>query len=312
MPVTCPVCGGAATVATHLDAARLRRELSTYFATELPDSATVGSYDLARCPACTLEFAHPMAPGDGGFYDWVTRQAEYYAVERWEWDRVLERLRGRASTDVLEVGCGAGRFLSRLAAVPGVKAVGVDTTPASVDACRAQGLTAYCEMLDAFAQRPEAAARFDVVCSFHCLEHVPDPKGLVVQMLSLLRPGGALYLSTPFSPEACETVFFDPLNHPPHHLTRWNAVAFERLAREVGATLRLDQPPPSGLLQRTGSALNLLWNGRRTPRSRPAVVLQMATRPLQTLAELRRQRSRPRVNGEAAADIVLAELRPST
>ena len=37
---------------------------------------------------------------------------------------------------------------------------------------------------------------FDVVTCLEVLEHVPDPKSLVATCMNLLKPGGALFLST--------------------------------------------------------------------------------------------------------------------
>ncbi len=84
-----------------------------------------------------------------------------------------------ANARVLDVGCG-----DRLG-LPG--AVGVDIEPCAAAACRAD------------AQRlPFRDAAFDAVVSFAALEHIPDPRRVVAEMLRVLKPGGRVYLVVPF------------------------------------------------------------------------------------------------------------------
>ena len=79
---------------------------------------------------------------------------------------------------------------------------------------------------------------FPVVTSFHCLEHVSQPVEFVRELLRATARGGSLFLSTPYSPMSFETEWFDVMNHPPHHMTRWNLAAYRKLAEILGVKMR--------------------------------------------------------------------------
>jgi ubiquinone/menaquinone biosynthesis C-methylase UbiE len=94
----------------------------------------------------------------------------------------------RAGGRILEVGCGTGLILGRLAAA-GARVVGADLSSGMLAAARARGFA----VTQADATRlPLADARFDAVCSFKVLAHVPDARGALAEMARVLRPGGLL------------------------------------------------------------------------------------------------------------------------
>src|SRR5262245_13546545 len=71
---------------------------------------------------------------------------------------------------VLEVGCGTGLILGRLAKHAS-DAWGVDVSPGMLRAARERGLQA---VVGSATNLPFATASFDLVCSFKVLAHVPD------------------------------------------------------------------------------------------------------------------------------------------
>lgn len=304
----CPICGGASTCRRDLPAAMLRESLARYYDGPVPDDVRVGDYRLWRCRGCTLEFAWPMTAGDATFYGWITRQPNYYPADRWEWTEVRNRLAADPRPrHVLEVGCGSGDFLNSIGCLPFVTAVGLDTTRESADACRARGLTVTAETLEQYALRP-SVPRPDVIVAFHCLEHVPAPREFVASMARLLARNGRIFVSTPYSPMSFETQWFDPLNHPPHHMTRWNVSSYTELARQVGLVASFMLPPPAGLIDRMAESFNLALNGPQRLQSRRAILRAAAGRPRALCQEVFRQLRRPTVGGVPAANVVLVEL----
>lgn len=88
--------------------------------------------------------------------------------------------------EILEVGCGTGLVLARLAQFA-ARARGVDLSPGMLAKARARGL----EVAEADATAlPFAAESFDVVCSFKVLAHVRDARTAMAECARVVRPGG--------------------------------------------------------------------------------------------------------------------------
>lgn len=96
---------------------------------------------------------------------------------------VADLVRGR---DVLEVGCGTGLILQRLAALART-ARGVDLSAGMLAQARARGL----DVVQADATRlPFPEASFDVVVSFKVMAHVEDICAAMAEIARVVRPGG--------------------------------------------------------------------------------------------------------------------------
>ncbi len=88
--------------------------------------------------------------------------------------------------EVLEVGCGTGLVLSRIASFAR-RAVGVDLSPGMLDQARARGL----EVAEGSATTlPFEDDSFDVACSFKVLPHVREIDVALSEMARVVRPGG--------------------------------------------------------------------------------------------------------------------------
>jgi 2-polyprenyl-6-hydroxyphenyl methylase/3-demethylubiquinone-9 3-methyltransferase len=100
---------------------------------------------------------------------------------------------------VCDVGCGGG-LLSEALAGAGAQVVGIDLGPEVIAVARLHALESGIEVdyrltsvEDLALQEP---GRFDAVTCMELIEHVPDPAALLVACAALLRPGGALFVST--------------------------------------------------------------------------------------------------------------------
>lgn len=91
---------------------------------------------------------------------------------------------------VLEVGCGTGLLLERMAAFA-EQAHGVDLSPGMLRHAKARGLEA---VEGSATSLPFEDDSFDVVCSFKVLAHVQDIRTAIAEMFRVLRPGGTLVL----------------------------------------------------------------------------------------------------------------------
>lgn len=305
----CPVCGYHADQMIDLPEIFLRRSLDKYFSEVVPESVEIGSYRLFRCRQCALEFASPMQPGNLSFYNWITAKPSYYPKDRWEWGEVrswlIKQLR---PLRLLEVGCGSGEFLCSLQSMEHVTGVGLDTTSASVMACRGRGLEVYDTPLEKITIPSEQIPNdFDVIVAFHCLEHVSDPKEFVSSMIKLLKPGGRIFLSTPYSPMSFERLWFDPLNYPPHHLSRWTKDSFEELANQLGLSASCLLSPAASFADRVLESLNLSIYGPQNLQRNRKLVFAVLFYPILAVKAILGQLKHDVVNGSPAGNVVLVE-----
>lgn len=143
------------------------------------------------------EHYHQAGPGDPLFeqatLDVHSDEAGRKAAARIRLDEIERYVRaGR----LLEVGFGSLHTL-REARARGWEVLGMEVSPACVEAARAEGIPALCVHLPEY-EGP--AASFDVVAMYSLIEHVPDPPAYLRQAFDLLRPGGILVLRLPDTP----------------------------------------------------------------------------------------------------------------
>jgi 2-polyprenyl-6-hydroxyphenyl methylase / 3-demethylubiquinone-9 3-methyltransferase len=104
-----------------------------------------------------------------------------------------------AGARVLDVGCGGGLLCEALARA-GAKVSGIDLASGMIDVARLhaaeQGLDISYQVSSAEELADANPGGFDVVTCMEMLEHVPDPQRMVKTLGSLVRPGGAVFVST--------------------------------------------------------------------------------------------------------------------
>jgi SAM-dependent methyltransferase len=290
----------------------LAAKLTDYFHAVPPDGVIASDYSLWRCAETGLEFCAPPLPGNTAFYEWVSGFASYYPGFRWEYGEVARILKSENISapgfKVLDVGCGKGDFLRALDFLPAQNKFALDLNEPAIRVCREQGFNAFCGTVEtAIATGFLRPGDFPVVTSFHCLEHVSQPVEFVRELLRATAPGGKLFLSTPYSPMSFEHDWFDVLNHPPHHMARWNLVAYRKLAEILGVKMRHFAPRNRPLKQ----ALQLFCLQRYGPNVKvPRAVLlkDLLLRAPQFLASWRQMNQRARSHENGGTDLILVEF----
>ncbi|WP_181708051.1 trans-aconitate 2-methyltransferase [Chthonobacter rhizosphaerae] len=124
---------------------------------------------------------------------------------------------------ILDVGCGPGNSTELLLArFPDAEVVGVDTSPAMIEAARARVPGARFQVADAATVAPDRPP--DLVFANAVMQWVPDHPSVLVRLLGLLAPGGCLAVQMP-----------DTLGEPSHRLMDETAAAMPFASKMAGA-----------------------------------------------------------------------------
>lgn len=163
----------------------------------------------------------------------------YYVARKWEYNAALDDLRGRQL--ILEVGCGSGSFMTLAKEEEGLLIEGLELNAEAISDAARRGLRVReATVEDAAKQSP---GMYDAVCSFQVLEHVAKPKEFLDACCALLRPGGLLVLGVP-NQNSYIRHMVNPLDMPPHHMTRWTRKPLQRLQAHFPLKLvRIDCEP---------------------------------------------------------------------
>lgn len=163
-----------------------------------------GEFNLVRCASCGLVYLNPRPdPGElGAYYDdpyrlWQSAsesglQARFRRMGARRKLKAVEVCGARGR--LLDVGCGNGDFLLE-AGLRGWDAAGTE-----FDAQQA----GYAARRSGADVRPGELSgcgfgegSFDVITMWHVLEHMPDPLATLEAALSLLKPGGFIFVAVP-------------------------------------------------------------------------------------------------------------------
>jgi ubiquinone/menaquinone biosynthesis C-methylase UbiE len=176
-----------------------------------------GSHDSNRAYYDAFSSGYETHRGEndpGGYHD-LLDELEASFVSRWG-----------TGKDVLEVGCGTGLVLRRIASFA-KSARGLDLSPGMLEKARARGL----DVVEGSATAlPFADESFDVTCSFKVLAHIPDIELALGEMARVTRPGGVM-LAEFYNPQSIRGVVkrlgpagrVAPDTHEGHVYTRFDS-----------------------------------------------------------------------------------------
>ncbi|AMN46108.1 hypothetical protein ACG33_03080 [Steroidobacter denitrificans] len=225
----CPLCAHARSIRlATLDAAVLREEYLRSFKIHI--RMDVERIDYLHCTACDLRFFEPLAAGDADFYRQLQAIPWYYREQKAEYDIAAHHI--RPEDQVLEVGAGKGAFSRHVRCA---SYLGLETSPDAIEIAAREGVRLLQEDLQTHASRH--VGEYDVVCAFQVLEHVPQVCSFLESARDCLRSGGRLLLAVPSEDSFANIDFWDILNMPPHHVTRWSDLSLRNAARQLGLSV---------------------------------------------------------------------------
>lgn len=154
----------------------------------------------------------------------------------------------RPGSKVLDAGCGGGRHLSEAFRARGVSVVGIDLN--RDDALKAYNTTkimrkegedgggASLVMVSDVTRLPFKDASFDIVICSEVLEHIPDHRQAMGEIIRVLKPGSSLVVSVPrYLPERiCWALSEDYHNEEGGHIRIYRTRELIGLLENAGAT----------------------------------------------------------------------------
>lgn len=203
-----------------------------------------------ECPVCGLLFVHP-APSTHFLATQVYGEKGKYQGNRvslppkphvgLKEKKIFDFLKKNTSKGalLLDVGASSGNFL-RLARDNGFMGTGVELNPRTAKLAESAGFSVFVGTLE---EASFSENSFDVIHAGDVIEHVPDPQVFVQLCFRLLKPGGALLITTPnsdcFWARATKkfTEWFGfpwAVLTPPHHLFLFSVKNLDMLAAQEG------------------------------------------------------------------------------
>ena len=212
---------------------------------------------VLRCKRCSLVFLSSFEHINKDFYKDGKMHSGNFDHKRWleaSYDddrrRFLMLKKIIKGKKLLDFGCGAGGFLM-MAKDYASKVARVEKQ----DALRALFNE---KNLDIFDNPDEIHDKFDVITMFHVLEHLPDPKSVIKELLNKLKDDGKLIIEVPNEDDALLSLYackkFADFTHWSCHLYSFNRKTLKKLLEDTGVKVNYIKP-----VQRYGFANHLYW-----------------------------------------------------
>jgi SAM-dependent methyltransferase len=178
MTVTCRICG------------------SSHFSEYL----FARGFCIVKCHDCGLRFVNPQ-PNEAElrqFYARFDLESTWRGDGEERFDRSMRNfvMQFRQHGSVLDVGSSRGNFLIAMQRA-GFQVYGVEPSSKNSEFARtANGIDTYTGSVEQFLAAP-TRRDFDVITALNVIEHVADPKNVLIRLRDLLVPGGLLVLAVP-------------------------------------------------------------------------------------------------------------------
>ena len=137
----------------------------------------------------------------------------------------LDRLPLKPGAAILDAGCGSGRTMVDLAEYGAVR--GVELDPAAAEVARGRGVGEV--VMGRLEELPWPEGTFDLITCLDVIEHTPDDRTTLRELLRVCRPGGWMLATVPAYQALWST--HDVANH---HYRRYSRRSLQAAAIDAG------------------------------------------------------------------------------
>ena len=162
-------------------------------------------YTLCACRVCELFFIHPYPSSNDHVHNRVSEYTydeieildplNHYRAEVQDYKRffpfIARECEGARS--VIDIGCGTGHLLERLAVYPELFRAGIELNAARAEMARK---VSGCEIYQIPIEKFTSETTFDVITMINVLSHIPSFDSLFSSIRSLLSKNGKCILKT--------------------------------------------------------------------------------------------------------------------
>ncbi len=229
--------------------------------------------NYSKCDVCEYVFQDPVVPARSDEANWFAArdpdgkkrdltQEKEFKLRNWYGD-ICSHFSPHSAGRILDVGCGLGYLLSAFDSK--WQKYGTELSPF----CREFVGLNFPEVnlieLDFGKERAsEFLDFFDVVVLYHVIEHVQNPKEFLLEVSSVLKPGGVMVVGTPNMESVVARRFrgnFRLLG--PGHVGLFGVSNLTRLLESVGFEVYFKEFPFFKTEYFTFKNLMRMWNVRR-------------------------------------------------
>lgn len=181
------------------------------------------------------------------FWDWQSKNAhlhqQYFTAVMAPGLVQFIKTRGLLKGDVLDYGCGAGHLLEQMLKQEDVNFYGLDFSADSIEetkkrTCSYPGLKQL--VLVGKLPTPFKIAQFDAITFIETIEHLQDEilHETMQELYRILKPGGKIFITTPFNEDLECNLNFCPFCrsefHLMQHMQSFNTESLAALAHKYG------------------------------------------------------------------------------
>jgi 2-polyprenyl-3-methyl-5-hydroxy-6-metoxy-1,4-benzoquinol methylase len=207
-------------------------------------------WSVSECERCGHQFMNPLPSWNElqfyynsayGAYDPMhgSQSDDDSEIEEAKRNGKLRHIRIPTGLRLLDIGCGAGRFL-RLCKKLGATEQGIEPSEYAAKIAQQQGLRVFHGTVESYVEDADTVSQFDIITANHVIEHVPEPVETLRAMRRLLAPDGFIWIAVPNAAypicRALKGMWHS--SDLPYHLMHFTPASIADAGRRAGLTVR--------------------------------------------------------------------------